>query len=85
MVIMFVNMAFALPRPGREGVMAESMHSFAKALEGKPGLLQTFVLSEDGGKPLVGISMWQNKAAFEEAMESLRASRLPLSPWSRGD
>jgi heme-degrading monooxygenase HmoA len=69
---LFVNMAFASPRPGKEEVLAESMRSFAKALEVMPGLLQTFVLSEEGGKTLVGISMWQDKDAFEKAMESVR-------------
>jgi heme-degrading monooxygenase HmoA len=74
---MFVNMAFASPRPGKGGVMAESMRNFARALEGMPGLLQTFVLSEEGGKTLVGVSMWQNRAAFEKAMEGVRPPAPP--------
>jgi heme-degrading monooxygenase HmoA len=69
---MFVNMGFVTPRPGKEKVMADTMQSFAKALEEMPGLLAAFVLSEDGGTSLVGVSMWSSKKAFEAAMEKVR-------------
>ena len=47
---MFVNMGFVTPRPGKEKVMAQTMRSFADALEEMPGLLAVFVLSEEGGQ-----------------------------------
>jgi len=65
---MFVNMAFVSPKPGKEKAMTETMRSFAKALDGMPGLLETFVLSEEGEKNLVGVSMWRDRMAFEAAM-----------------
>jgi heme-degrading monooxygenase HmoA len=69
---MFVNMGFVTPRPGKEKVMARTMRSFADALEEMPGLLAVFVLSEEGGRSLVGVSMWSSRKAFEEAMERVR-------------
>jgi len=66
---MFVAMSFVSPRPGKEKALAEIIRSFANALEGMPGLLETFVLSEEGGKSLVGVSMWRDRMAFDAAME----------------
>jgi len=66
---MFVAMSFVSPRPGKEKALIETMRSFAKVLEGMPGLLETFVLSEECGKNLVGVSMWRDRTAFEAAME----------------
>jgi len=69
---MFVNMGFVTPRPGKEEALAKAMRSFAGALEEMPGLLAVFVLSEEGGKSLVGVSMWSSKQAFEEGMKKAR-------------
>jgi heme-degrading monooxygenase HmoA len=70
--VMFVNMGFVTPLPGKEEAMAETVRSFAKALEEMPGLLAVFVLAEEGGRSLVGVSMWSNKKAFEVGMEKVR-------------
>jgi heme-degrading monooxygenase HmoA len=69
---MFVNMAFASPRPGKEKLMAESMKAFANALKQMPGLVDTYVLADGGWKTLVGISIWQDRRAFERAMKAVR-------------
>jgi heme-degrading monooxygenase HmoA len=74
---MLVNMGFVTPRPGKEEAMAETMRSFARALEEMPGLLATFVLAEKGGGTLVGVSMWSSRKAFEEAMEKVRTPPTP--------
>jgi len=70
--VVFVNMGFVTPRPGKEKAMADTMRSFASALEEMPGLLAVFVLSEDGGRSLVGVSIWSSKKAFEAGMEKVR-------------
>jgi quinol monooxygenase YgiN len=69
---MFVNMAFATPRPGKEKLMAETMKSFAQALGQLPGLVDTYLLADAEWKTLVGISIWKDKAAFEKAMDAVR-------------
>ena len=65
-------MAFVSRRPGKEKALMGTMRSFAKALEGMPGLLETFVLSEEGEKSLVGVSMWRDRMAFEAVIERVR-------------
>jgi heme-degrading monooxygenase HmoA len=74
---MFVNMGFATPKPGKEGVMVESMHSFAEALKGMPGLIDIFVIAETNGKTIVGVSIWKDKGAFEAAMRFVRPPQPP--------
>jgi heme-degrading monooxygenase HmoA len=69
---MFVNMGFVVPRAGKEKVMTETMRAFARALEEMPGLLAVFVLAEEEGRSLVGVSIWSSKKAFEEGMEKVR-------------
>jgi len=69
---LFVNMAFVTPLPDKEKQMIENMHSFAEALEGQPGFIRAFVLAEDDGKTLLGVSMWSDDAAFRRGMENVR-------------
>jgi len=76
---MFVNMGFVSPRPGKKKALAETMRSFARALEGMPGLIETFVLEEEEGSSLVGVSIWRNRASFESAMKNVRPPR-PAEP-----
>ncbi|MDA4128136.1 MAG: antibiotic biosynthesis monooxygenase [Thaumarchaeota archaeon] len=69
---MFVNLGFASPRAGKEKTMSESMRAFGKALEGMPGLLDTFVLAEVGSNTLVGVSIWRDREAFDNAMKAVK-------------
>jgi heme-degrading monooxygenase HmoA len=70
----FVNMATAEPQPGMEHELRERMKSFAKALGAQPGLVNVFVLREEGTKNLVGISIWRDKESFEPGMAKLSNS-----------
>jgi heme-degrading monooxygenase HmoA len=70
----FINMATAEPQPGKEHELGERMKSFAKAVGAQPGLVNVFVLREEGTKNLVGISIWRDKASFEAGMAKLSGS-----------
>jgi len=70
----FINMATAEPQPGRELELRDRMKSFAKALGAQPGLVNVFVLREEGTKNLVGISIWRDKESFEAGMAKLSNS-----------
>jgi heme-degrading monooxygenase HmoA len=70
----FINMATAEPQPGKEHELRERMKSFAKALGAQPGLVNVFVLREEGTKNLVGISIWRDKESFEAGMAKLSNS-----------
>lgn len=72
---MFINMATAEPQPGKEEELKERMKTFAKALSSQPGLVNVFLLHEEGTKNLVGISIWRDKDSFELGMA--KASNSP--------
>ena len=70
----FINMATAEPLPGKEPELKERMKSFAKTLSSQPGLVNVYVLHEEGTKNLVGISIWQDKESFESGMTKVSDS-----------
>jgi heme-degrading monooxygenase HmoA len=63
--MVFLQMATAEPLPGKERELIERMKGFAEFLKPLPGLVNTFVLREEGTGALVGLSIWQDKASFE--------------------
>lgn len=80
---MFLNMATVEPLPGKELELFERMHSFAEILKPLPGLVNVFVLREEGTGALVGLSIWKNKESFEHGMETV-PNRPPSMPLSKG-
>lgn len=70
----FISMATAEPQPGKEHELRERMKSFAEALSAQPGLVNVFVLREEGTKNLVGVSIWRDKESFEAGMARLSNS-----------
>jgi quinol monooxygenase YgiN len=77
---LFVVMAFVNPGTGKEKEMADRMRSFRELLRTKSGLVHTFLLSENGGSTLVGVSMWTDEAAYQNAMITLQAARPSTQP-----
>lgn len=65
-------MATAEPLPGKERELVDRMKSFAEFLRSQPGLVNVFVLREEGSGAMVGLSIWGDKQAFERGMESAR-------------
>jgi len=72
---MFLNMATAEPLPGRERELIERMRVFAEALKPMPGIVNVFVLREEGSGALVGMSIWEDRQSFETGMD--KASNMP--------
>ena len=67
----FMNMATAEPLPDMNGELLKRMKAFAEALRSMPGLVDVFVMREEGSGNLVGLSIWKDKASFESGMASV--------------
>lgn len=74
---MFLNMATAEPLPGKERELLERMKNFAEVLKPMPGLVNVFVLHEEGTGNLVGLSIWQDKESFQRGMEKADSGNVP--------
>ena len=68
---MFMNMATAEPLPGQRTELLKRMKTFADALRLMPGLVNVFVLTEEGTENLIGLSIWTDQASFERGMASV--------------
>ena len=69
-----MNMATAAePLPGEADELKKRMKAFADVLRSKPGLLNVYVLHEEGTENFAGLSIWTDKASFDSAMASLPA------------
>ena len=68
---MFVHMSLHYPLPGKENFIIQSMHRFAAAMAGRPGLLKTHVLRDANTGKLVGMSFWDSKEQWQSARPAL--------------
>ena len=71
------------PRPEKEDLLIESMHSFGELMRTQPGLLfvapYPFKNPESG--TVMGVAIWESQEAFQAAMEAIANLRGPgLSP-----
>ena len=69
---MFVHLSVHYPRPEHETDLIASMHRFAAALSGAPGLLSAATLSDERSRRLVGLTTWSTRAAWEAAIGRAR-------------
>ncbi len=65
---MFVQMSIHHPKPETVGLLIESMHTYADALEGAPGLINVRTLHDAAAGVLVGIAMWSSKETMEASV-----------------
>lgn len=75
-------MAAAEPLPGKERELTELMKGFAEFLKPLPGLVNVFVLREEGTGALVGLSIWKDRESFERVMEKA-SGQPPKTPMMR--
>ena len=80
--MVFLQMATAEPLPGKERELVERMKGFAEFLRSQPGLVNVFVLREEGSGAMVGLSIWRDKQAFESGMEAA-SGQPPKTPMTR--
>jgi hypothetical protein len=71
---MFTHIAIHYPRPEYRDQLIASMKRVAAAAEGLDGLVRIGPWREASGDRLVGLSMWESKAAFDAAGPAIFAA-----------
>ncbi len=81
---MFTHMAIHHPKPEHRAAVLASMGRVDAAATGSPGLIRINAWSEVDGIRLVGIAMWESRAAFEAAAPRMFAAVAddPFEVWS---
>ncbi len=69
---MFVHLSIHYPRADHEGELVASMHRFGAAAAAAPGLLHAATLKDERSPRLVGLTMWESRAAWEAGVERSR-------------
>ena len=69
---MFCGIATTTAKAGSEEALVTAALDHAKALRAEPGCLATYVLRERGSRVQVSISVFENEAAFQHAVETTR-------------
>lgn len=84
---MHVHMSIHRPKPGKEPDLVGSMRRFKAALEGKPGLVRAMVTRDTRSGALVGLVLWESRAAFEAGVAAARAAveHDPFDEWEDRD
>ncbi len=71
---MFIHMSIHKPRPEKEQLLVSSMHRFGAAIVDHHGLRQVLTTKDDNTGLLVGIAIWDSKAAWEAAVPAMAAA-----------
>jgi len=69
---MFVHLSIHYPRSDHEAELVASMHRFGAAAAAAPGLLHAATLKEERSPRLVGLTVWDSRAAWEAGVERSR-------------
>lgn len=68
---MFVAIAFHHPAPQHEADYAAYMRRVQAAVGAPPGLIRFDCVRDDAGGRLLGLSVWESRAAFEAALPAI--------------
>ena len=71
---MFAHLSIHYPRPEYESALIASMHRFATAVAGAPGLLHAATLEDERSGRLVGLMVWTSRDTWEAAIGRARAA-----------
>ena len=71
---MFVHLSIHYPKPEYEGELVASMHRFGAAVAGAPGLHHALTLKDEDTGRLVGLMVWESRAARDAVIERSRAA-----------
>ena len=69
---MFVHISIHYPKPEYEQDLVASMHRFAAAVAGAPGLLSANALKDERSGRLVGLAIWESRPRWEAGVETMR-------------
>lgn len=80
---MIVHLSIHTPRPGKDEDLIASMHRFAAAAAGAPGLVDVRVLRDRHSGRLIGMARWQDEASWRSGVEAMRAAVAddPFDEW----
>jgi heme-degrading monooxygenase HmoA len=76
----YIFMAIHYPEPGHGDEVRARMRDLAEMMAGTPGLLEIGPWAEYDGDRVVGVSRWESRAAFEEAMPGSGVSNGVVHP-----
>jgi len=71
---LFVQVSIHKPRPGHENALIASMYRYGNAARNSPGNVRVHTLRDDDTGSLVGLAIWENKAAKLAANPALQAA-----------
>jgi len=71
---LFVQVSIHKPRPGHENALIASMHRYGITARGSPGNIRVHTLRDDETGTLVGLAVWESKAAKLAANPALQAA-----------
>jgi heme-degrading monooxygenase HmoA len=71
---MFVHLSIHYPKAAYEAELIDSMHRFAAAVAGAPGLLHAATLKDEHSGRLVGLMVWSSREAREAVVGRARAA-----------
>jgi heme-degrading monooxygenase HmoA len=82
---MFVHMSVHTPRDGTTADLVASMHRFAAAAAGAPGLIGVHTLRDELSGRLVGLAMWESRDAWAAGVEAMRdaVAADPFDEWEQ--
>jgi hypothetical protein len=81
----FVLMSVHHPHPEHREALIASMHRYAAAIAGKPGLVSVHTLADAGSPRLVGLAIFDSEADFEALAPLARAAVAddPFAVWEK--
>jgi heme-degrading monooxygenase HmoA len=71
---MIVHLAVHRPKPEHAEDLIASMHRFAAAARGRPGLREVHTLRDQDQGALIGLAIWDSREAFEAGVEFMRSA-----------
>jgi heme-degrading monooxygenase HmoA len=83
---MIVHLAIHTPKPDHIDDLVASMQRFASGGAGQAGLQEAHTMRDVRSGKLVGLAIWQSRAAFDAGVEGMRAAVAddPFLDWEEG-
>jgi heme-degrading monooxygenase HmoA len=84
---MIIHASVHTPKPGKEQDLIDSMHRFAAAGAGQPGLIDVRTLRDQRTGRLVGMARWEDQESWRAGVEAMRAAVAndPFDEWEAAE
>jgi heme-degrading monooxygenase HmoA len=70
----FFHITTHRPKEGKMEALIDSMHRFGNAIKGAPGLISVHTLRDENTGILLGVAIWESKAAMQASISLARAA-----------